>query len=256
VLRPWSESNTLVLTPKGVALRKAQAKAQLISAIDVRYAGPNALQELLLTHANTLSGKPLNILVSNHFVRYHVLPWHDKVYHADDWHAMAQYAFKKEYGASAENWLVRVGLGRYGESALAAAIDGGWMQQVLSSARQIGFRIGEVTPLLIKLMSRQQKVHPWTLIAEPERLLLVHRDIGGWQCVQVDAPPAGEEFEHACQMVERFFVRQGNGNRSVYVSAHVSEALSDVWNDAPSQRIKLAQPLTLSTAHPIWIAEI
>lgn len=69
----------------------------------------------------------VKISLSNHFVRYAVVPWRERVAGRAEQIAFAQHCFKSLYGAPAAHWDIRVSDGGYRRNALASAIDREWI---------------------------------------------------------------------------------------------------------------------------------
>jgi len=65
----------------------------------------------------------LAIVLSNHFVRYAVLPWSSALKTEAEWAAYAQHAFVSIYGSGAANWRISLGRRSPGKSRVASAID-------------------------------------------------------------------------------------------------------------------------------------
>ena len=108
------------------------------------------LDQLLAEHAAKAS--EARVTLSNHFVRYLVLPWDQGLLGADELHAAASQHFERVFGDAAANWELRVSPGEYGEPALACAIDRGLLQALEASiggAPGGRLRLTAVEPLLM-----------------------------------------------------------------------------------------------------------
>lgn len=64
-----------------------------------------------------------SVVLSNRFVRYVVLPWHDAVVSRTERLAQARHCFRQIYGESADGWSIECSASRYGRPSLATAID-------------------------------------------------------------------------------------------------------------------------------------
>ena len=128
---------TLALSQQGIALQQAGASAQMLSDREFKLSD---LDTVLAANAPLMKDKTLQVVLSNTFVRYLVLPWRDGVYRQQDWQAVAQHAFRQQYGAVADNWRIKVRLLAYGENVLAAAIDETLCEQLDACAKQFNFK--------------------------------------------------------------------------------------------------------------------
>jgi Fimbrial assembly protein (PilN) len=199
---PWSKTSTLALSSTGIALSIRGEKPQLLTDATFECKDANQLTEILAQSESSLKKQSVNVVLSNTFVRYLVLPWQDAVLTQADWQAIAQHEFRKQFGATANDWLVRVNLGKHGQTVLAAAIDNKLYAQLQTSAEQLGFNVCVIEPLLMRVFN-QHNPNSWVLVAEPQRLLLCQIRDDEWQQVVVDSPPAGQEYQHAEQLIQR-----------------------------------------------------
>lgn len=63
------------------------------------------------------------VILSNHFVRYTLLPWSENIESAKDEEALARICFEKIYGHPVETWALRISPVPHGSACLASAID-------------------------------------------------------------------------------------------------------------------------------------
>ena len=121
----------------------------------------------------------LHLVVSNHFVRYQLLPWESVVACKGDTQALAQARFQLAFGDAAAGWQVLADAPRFRSASLAAAIDG----QLLASAREIaaaaGLQIAGIHPHLLaarQCMVKESKKNTgtgWFAVFEPGRLTVL-----------------------------------------------------------------------------------
>ena len=65
----------------------------------------------------------VEVILSNHFVRYALLPWSENVESAQEVEALARIYFEKIYGHPVNAWALRISPAPYGSACLASAID-------------------------------------------------------------------------------------------------------------------------------------
>ena len=63
------------------------------------------------------------IILSNHFVRYALLPWSEQLKGPEEEQALARIYFEKIYGSLAATWALRISEEGYGVARIASAID-------------------------------------------------------------------------------------------------------------------------------------
>lgn len=163
--------------------------------------------------APALGLRRVRILLSNHWLRYSVLPWQAGVYSAADWRALAMHQFRQQYGAAAEGWDLRVSLQGYGQPAVACALDAGLIAQLTTIARSTGWTLLGIEPALMAVFNRHRarlaQADHWLLMAEPQRLVLAQLGAGVWQHFYIDSPLAGEEPASAQRLISQALHLQG-----------------------------------------------
>lgn len=121
----------------------------------------------------------LHLVVSNHFVRYQLLPWESVVACQGDTAALAQARFQLAFGDAAAGWQIVADAPRFRSASLAAAIDGQLLAAARASAAAAGLQIAGVRPhLLSALASLQQHSvkntgSGWFAVFEPGRLTVL-----------------------------------------------------------------------------------
>lgn len=251
----FGNDSTLAISSSGIALGIGNKKPQLLTDSDFQWKDMSQLAEILIHSKNVLKNQNVKVILSNTFVRYLVLHWQDGVMTQADWQAIAQHEFRKQFGVLANDWLVQVNLAKHGQKVLAAAIDRNLYLQLQASAKQLGFNIIAIEPLFMSVFN-QKNPSMWTLIAEPERLLLCQMHGDGWRQVLVDSPPAGHEYQHSEQLIQRSLLRLETTEQPSKIATYVSAALNKTWQDNIGSHQKLMTPLSGVQPHALWMAEL
>lgn len=129
------------------------------------------------------------VTLSNHFVRYLVLPWDSGLLGADELQAAATQHFERVFGDAAAGWVLRVSPGEYGEPALACAIDRALLEALeacIGRAPGGRLRLAAVQPLLMTAFNhlRPQLARDAVLaVFEADCLALAVLREGRWQRV-------------------------------------------------------------------------
>jgi hypothetical protein len=131
----------------------------------------------------------VTIVLSNHFVRYAVLPWSDALAGAAEEDAYLRYHFAKIHGERAKTWTLRASEDRRGVPRLASAIDSALLEQLKNAFPKGGqARLESVQPELMEAINRWSGAIPaagaWLVLAEPERACLALHGRRGWRSVQ------------------------------------------------------------------------
>jgi hypothetical protein len=131
----------------------------------------------------------LTVVLSNHFVRYAVLPWSDALAGAAEEEAYLRHHFAKIHGERAKAWTLRASEDRRGVPRLASAIDTALLEELRSAFPKGGkAHLASVQPELMEAANRWRDAIPaagaWLVMAEPERACLAMHQEGGWRSVQ------------------------------------------------------------------------
>ena len=255
MLLPWSKLSTLAISHHGIAFKQADGQSKLLT--DNKFAWTNVAQlaEILNAHQSLLKHQHVRVLLSNTLIRYLVLPWQNEVFAKQDWQSIAQHEFRKQYGAAADAWRVSVSFGNYGQTIIAAAIDESLFAQLAASAKTLNFTVTSIQPLLMTLLNNAaEPQRDWTLVAEPERILLCRTHNEEWQQTVIDSPPAGLEYQHAEQLINRNLLQVATNEQPSKVNSYVSAALHKVWEQTSSKLQKIVLRSNSTQAHPLWMA--
>lgn len=99
--------------------------------------------------SNTIGRADVTVLLSNHFVRYALMPFSDDVTSRAEAQALGQALLEGIYGELARQWRVQIGDGRYGEPRLVAAVDTLLLDRIAATLRPGMLRLQAVTPHLV-----------------------------------------------------------------------------------------------------------
>jgi hypothetical protein len=124
----------------------------------------------------------VTVVLSNHYVRYGVLPWTRTLHSRDEWLAYARHHFSSTHGAAAAGWHLGVSTGGRGKARIACAIDA----ELLERLR--GMRcIRSVQPYLMSAFNARRHAvsgDVWFVLQEPGRLTVCLAGRGGWKLVR------------------------------------------------------------------------
>ncbi len=126
---------------------------------------------------------PLFVVLSNHFVRYTVLPHKKALRSSADWHAYAGHTFEFTYGSIATEWQIAVSPAPSGEPRVACAVDAA----LVDSLRSIR-AVVSIQPYFVAAFNARRRTlgqEGWFVLQEPERLALGLISKGTWQRIRV-----------------------------------------------------------------------
>jgi hypothetical protein len=165
----------------------------------------------------------VTVVLSNHFVRYALVPASETLSAGDEELAFARYCFAKVHGDRAKAWDVRLS-GADGRSArVASAIDAGLLRAIHACFPASGAaRLASVQPYLMAAFNRSAartgKHSGWLLLLEPERACLACIEGGRWAAVR-NIKGAFEAPEQWAELLDRERYVAGTAGADVIVHA-------------------------------------
>lgn len=248
---------SMAIAQDGVAVRLPGKAASMLSAQNLTHNNYAAIFDTLHQHQNLLAKQKIKLIISNHFMRFTVLDWQKSVPARQDWLALANHAFRRQYGAAADGWQVRVSLGGYGQVVIASAMDQTLYDGLNDCANELGFSWQAIEPLMMRLLNAETSSQAaWLLIVEPQHLLLCETQNGQFQRFSVASPPAGQEANFATQMIARAQMQLPSQQQPTNTVVHVSGQLNGSWpkTEQHQQRYILAKQKHLH--HAAWLASL
>jgi hypothetical protein len=173
------------------------------------------------------------VVLSNHFVRYALVPWNDALSGAGEELAYARHCFAKIHGERSKAWTLSLSEEPAGMPRLAAAIDTALLEAVRACFQAGGrARLVSLQPCLMAAVNCWRgsiaQEGAWLLIAEPERACLVLHGKSGWQAVLNTKGSYGAPEEWAI-LLDRARHRVGEGDPPDTVLVHAAHSTAARW---------------------------
>jgi hypothetical protein len=171
----------------------------------------------------------VEVILSNHFVRYAVIPWSGALAGAAEEQAYVRHHFAKIHGEKAKGWLVRASPASAGAPRLASAIDPALLEEIGRAFPRGGSaRLVSVQPLLMSRFNAWREQLPasgaWLVIAEGERACVALHAARAWRSVQNARGPWLELLER-----ERYRAPAGEVPSLVLLAGAPTPAHSATW---------------------------
>lgn len=199
MLRLWRDLYRVILHPQQVTLsrvRKAHSsKAEPIEVVlDVESHPMPAWEGAVDQLRGIVSGlrqdkADVEIVLSNHFARYAVIPWSNELTNPSETEAMVRIRFEEVYGNLADDWEISFSEAGYGEPGIACAIDRGLLHELKGLFNNRLLRLISVQPFL---MAAFNQIHAKAgdgdflmLLNEPGRLGLARISKRQWAGVRL-----------------------------------------------------------------------
>ena len=166
--------------------RRAAAEKEIIAIEATHDTGSwHAAVEAL--PAQLAAGAAVTVVLSNHFVRYALLPWNAALKSADEWLALARHRLSGVHGHASEDWEIQVSETAPKGPRVACAIDRTLLDSVEATVAGSGAQLASVQPLLMAGFNRMRPrpgESRWLVIAETGRLTLVLIELGIWRAIR------------------------------------------------------------------------
>lgn len=141
---------------------------------------PGGLEAL---RASAPKGK-VAVVLSNHFVRYALVPWNAQLAGDTEETAYVRHHFARIHGERAKAWSFRASPASAGQARLCSAIDATLLEEIKAAFKG---RLVSLQPLLMSAFNRARAAVPsagaWLVMAEPERACIALYAKGAWQSV-------------------------------------------------------------------------
>ena len=131
----------------------------------------------------------VTVVLSNHFVRYALVPAAEHLDRPEEELAFAQYHFAKVHGERSKSWQVRLSAGPAGAQRVASAVDSNLLNEIGACFPPGGkARLVSVQPYLMSAFNCWRDAIPasgaWFLLVEPQRSCLALIEDGRWAALR------------------------------------------------------------------------
>jgi len=167
----------------------------------------------------------LTVVLSNHFVRYALLPASKALAAPAEWSAFAAHAFESVHGREARGWTHVLARAPRGHARIAAAIDTDFLESIRTAvARHPHMRLLSVQPYLAGAFDRMRaklgRAPAWLALVEPGRAVIALVESGRWVTVRARGlgPDWAADLRTAIAREEAFLGRPAATERVLVVS--------------------------------------
>lgn len=131
----------------------------------------------------------VSVMLSNHFVRYMLVPWNDMLLRSNEQQPYLQHLFRETYGDMATDYQLRISPAPPGKSRIASAIDNTLMEQLRTTITDAGLRLNSIQPWLMYRFNKQRqqlsREGGWFVTVEQGVIGITGIAHGEWQRVQM-----------------------------------------------------------------------
>lgn len=181
--RLWPERVSIVLCPDRLVvatrpprLRSGEPAITIVPVPDAPAKGGweaalQRLDTLAAATAESWQNTTVRLILSNHFVRYALVPWNDELGNEAEQRQFARQHFATIYGPVAKSWAVRLSLDVPGRSHVASAVDQALVDRLNDLTRSYRLKLKGLEPLLMTAFNRWQPKLvddvQWFVVIEP-----------------------------------------------------------------------------------------
>lgn len=189
-LRIGLSPDRLVLAGYRRALRTRLVRKEIIP---VPANGPPhwqaAMDALPSALGRTGRGKPeVTVILSNHFVRYALLPWNAALKTDGEWAALARHRLEAVHGQAAGSWALRICETAPRGARMVSAVDTALLDALEARLTECHADLVSVQPYLMAVFNRVRakigNASCWLVIAESGRLTLALIERGSWSALR------------------------------------------------------------------------
>lgn len=169
-------------------VRPSGDDAQLLSFHGA--ASPQPWRSVVLALENALGRAPklaATVILSNHFVRYVLVPWREGLDGEGEALSYARHCFTKVYGKGALQWQIRLSEESAALPRLACAVDGELIEALKGAFESAGIVLQSIQPhLMAAFNGTRRHLHrsAWFALIEPGLITLALLQEGCWQSVR------------------------------------------------------------------------
>ena len=201
----WPDQLGIALFPERLVLARASGgfRPRLVHKEIVAFAPAEPGVPLWQPAVDALAAKAaegalakanVNLVLSNRFVRYTMVPWSEALRSKEEELAFARHCFARVHGSEAENWEIKLSSAKPHNPGLACAVERSLIEALNVRMSPLGSRYRSLQPHLMASFNRWRarlgERPAWLVVAEPGLLCLALLQDGYWQSmhsVKVDA---------------------------------------------------------------------
>lgn len=208
-----------------------------VEADSVGAAGDEAWRPALSTLDDALrraevSGRMLRVAISDHFVRYTLIPWSAELVANSERLAFSQLSMREVFGPAADGWALCLGDQPAGRPFFCAGIDASLLHDLRDLAGKHRLRLRSVVPMLSARVQRHRrslKERAFCFASlEPGRMTLAFHGAHGWDAVRGRRVANGVGEELAGALRQEAAVAGAGATGTVYLAGE------DLAQAAPS----------------------
>ncbi len=196
MLRLWRDQVRIALCPDRVitlhykaGLRPRIISKQIHKCVESGLGWQGVLPTLQAALSKTdWRNADATLIISNHFVRYLLLPWSDVSLTNEEKAALLQDRFQEVYGEVSATWDLRLNAGSFGSPSLASGVDKNLLAQVKTIFDSSKLRLDSIQPYLMSSVNdirrNFKKGSDWFVMVEEGMFCIALLYDGQWKRIR------------------------------------------------------------------------
>jgi hypothetical protein len=238
VLRLWRDRLSLFIAPDRIVMVRSRGmlRPKVVAKNIITVPGMASemnWQAAIETLANIMQSdldwqsSIVDVVLSNHFVRYQLIPWSAEISSADERAAYVHESFAQVYGDAMAHWVFSVSTTASGAAWFAGAMDRALLAQLESMVDQAKSQLRSVRPHLMSAFNLARRSiqgkNLWFVQIEKNKLLLGLINNGRWQSVSSHQLSDVQWQSQLLILLEREWRLNGVGNMPCLVVVSAPE---------------------------------
>jgi hypothetical protein len=175
------------------------------------------------------------VVLSNHFVRYAVVPWSEQLVSEEERQAWVSHQFTELYGEAAEPAQYRWSDGPPDAACAASAVERELISAIRAVFEPTSLRLRSIQPYLMAVFNqcrRQLKRgRTWIVVAERGRVCIAAISNGQWRAIT--SASLVDDWPDLAAHIERRLLLAGDEMPSVVFSHGIDVSELDTGNESP-----------------------
>jgi hypothetical protein len=179
----------------------------------------------------------IEVVLSDRFTHYQILPWRDGLTRRAEWRAYAQHSFESVYGDTARNWRVRIEVVPPGRESLACAVETDLIDMLRDIVHEGFSRLVSVRPSFIVNFGQRRTAlrgkQFWFAVVEQHHACLGAFRNGRWIALRNEAAPDGwrETLPGMLQRTQCILEQPCDGELYLCGDVSAGETLAGIGSD-------------------------
>lgn len=192
----WRDRLHIALCPDRVVMLRIQhglrprpGEKQIVSCDGEQHGWESALAVLAGSLENPeWQNAEVTVILSNHFVRYQMVPWSDQLSSDEERTALVRHCYSEVYGSAVADWELRWSEDQFDAPWLASAVERSLLARLRETLKLAGLQLHSVQPYLMAAFNRWRNefngTGQWFVLGEPGRVCILQMQGGSWHSVR------------------------------------------------------------------------